>query len=229
MKRPLLTVIPYCGRLNYLRLLLATIREADAVDGVRLLLYRTRRDLEIPARLLQGLDAKVVEFDLGEERNWLVHHAVWLDVFDIHRGHDVILNFDSDAIVHPWVFRKARAMLERFPDLGLGTLFNQESDPDLDCGDPLFVEKRSLGFLAALVTRKVVDLVRREPQEDRGFAAACLRKGWKIVASRTSFAEHMGWEGLNSPDWTHELPASDRWPDGRIRIARARRFMSEFQ
>ncbi|MCK5940464.1 MAG: hypothetical protein KAI24_00740, partial [Planctomycetes bacterium] len=99
MSRSLLCVIPYCGRLNYLRMLLATIRGADGVDDVRVLIYRTRPGVEIPESLLDGLDASIVEFDLGDRENRVAHHAVWQHVFLEHYDHDWLLGFDCDAAV----------------------------------------------------------------------------------------------------------------------------------
>lgn len=229
MKQPLLCVIPYCGRLNYLRMLLATIREADGADDVRVLIYRTRPNVEIPERLLHGLDGEVVEFDLGDHKNRYAHHAVWQDVFLKHYEHDFLVGFDCDAAVHPWAFRKTREMIERFPDMGMGCLFNQESYADIDCGDPLYFEKHQIGFLGVVMSRKVVAMMWDRPAVDSIYSKACVEAGLKIYCTRTSFVEHLGWEGLNSPDWTGGLPEGDRMPDGSIRIARARRFMSEYQ
>ena len=229
MNQPLLCVIPYCGRLNYLRMLLATIREADNVADVRVLIYRTRLDADVPEDLLRDLNASIIDFDLGADKNWHAHHAVWQDVFLNHYEHEFLLNFDSDAIVHPWVFTKTQEMIQRFPDMGMGCLFNQESDPDIDFGDPLYFHKDVIGFLGAVISRKLVALLWEQPAEDRGYSAACAEAGWKICCTRTSFVEHLGWEGLNSPNWEAGLPEGDRYPDGKIRIARARRFMSEFQ
>ena len=227
MTAPLLCTIPYCGRLNYLRMLLATIRDADGVDTVQVRIYRTRRDAEIPQSLLRGLDAQIVELEPAVGR--YAHHDVWQHAFVEHYQHDFLLNFDSDAVVHPWVFTKTREMIQRFPDMGMGCLFNQESDPDLDFGDPHYFHKASIGFLAAIVSRQLVAAMWGNPAVDRGYSAACAAAGWPIVCTRTSFVEHLGWEGLNSPAWTQGLPQGDRNPDGSIRIARARRFMSEFQ
>ncbi|HEB52314.1 MAG TPA: hypothetical protein ENI87_03555 [bacterium] len=120
-----------------------------------------------------------------------------------------------------------REMIERFPDMGMGCLFNQESDEDIDFGDSRFFHKHSIGFLAALISRKLVAAMQGHPAVDRGYSAACVERGWPICCTRTSFVEHLGWEGLNGPDWSQGLPRSDRHPDGSIRIARARRFMSE--
>ncbi|MCB9877271.1 MAG: hypothetical protein H6835_06670 [Planctomycetes bacterium] len=229
MTEPLLCTIPYCGRLNYLRMLLATLREADDIERTRVLIYKTRPGLDVPEKLLRGLDAQVVELDLGAHKNRLAHHSVWQHVFVNHYEHDHLLSFDCDAAVHPWALVKTREMIERFPDLGMGCLFNQESYVDIDFGDPLYFLKRQIGFLGVVMSRKVVAMMWDKPSVDSIYSKACVEAGLKIYCTRTSFVEHLGWEGLNSPDWTLGLPEGDRMPDGQIRIARARRFMSEYQ
>lgn len=229
MTEPLLCVIPYCGRLNYLRMLLATIREADGVEDTRVLIYKTRPNLDVPQRLLRDLDAKVVDFDMGDGENRVAHHSVWQDVFVNHYTHDHLLSFDCDAAVHPWALTKTREMIQRFPDMGMGCLFNQECYEDVDFGDPLYFRKKQIGFLGVIMSRQVVAMMMDRPSVDSIYSKACVEAGIPIYCTRTSFVEHLGWEGLNSPDWTQGLPEGDRMPDGSIRIARARRFMSEYQ
>ena len=198
--------IPFRGRLEYLKLTLATLKEAMRGQDIPITLYNT-----CPTKEGNNLDI-IAEMEHVEIKNITcssidtIIPKVITDAFNISEDDYVIL-LDSDSIVHPKAIEKFKEMADECPDLGLGTLFNTATHPFIEKGDK-YGTKRTIGGFGCLINRYAWNQYGKR-----------IKTHWDVEMSNNisdsnefhvyctihSYLEHMGFSGTHRHGTLEEL------------------------
>lgn len=194
-------VIPFRGRLEYLKMTLATLRESTRNHDIPITVYNTCPDKE-------GNDLSIFsEIDNLEIKNITcksidtIIPKVITNAFDIAEEDYVIL-LDSDTIVHPKAIDKFIEMAEECHDLGLGTLFNTATHPFISKpkGDEKYGTKRTIGGFGCLINRYAWNQYGKRIKKHWDVEMSnniSNSKEWKVYCTLHSYLEHIGFSGTH--------------------------------
>ena len=219
-------VIPWKDRTPYLRITLATLEEAA----------RNRDDVYVVVYDNGSLDAIP---DIFNEFQWINPEIRILPTTDCHYNYvnmlkdafrpsayyevDHIITQDADGCIHPHFFDVADTAIDRIPDLGHFSFFNEDCHPEpTDVFDDVYHNREHISFFSTIVSRKAWEAF-PIPQPGDPMKDGCMdgNFSWfvheetplRVCSTIRSYAEHIGMEGQ------HVAHVGDK----EI-IARARRF-----
>lgn len=110
---------------------------------------------------------------------------------------DYVFVLDSDAYYHPEWLNKNIELLEKENNIGMAGTFNMEKHEVLeDKGD--YVIKKSIGGFSVAVHRKIFENIPKEIEWDWKATRICKELGYKILATKESYSEHLGIIGTHA-------------------------------
>lgn len=232
VEKHIVITIPWHNRNSYLKITLATLKEAlRGYGSIPILLFRHNSKELIPKI---ADDARIELNDLDSKN---CHH-VYMDMMKIafqRYNIDYVLNIDADACVHPNLIKSVEKMINNVDDIGHLSFFNEDCHPEptdkksfQDKADQFFyTDRKHISFFCSLLARKAWDqFVPNIPKDGQEFDFGCAdgmlstfissKTNLKVYCTHQSYAEHLGFNGTHSGET----------PDGRCTSSRARRFYS---
>ena len=215
-------ILPFKNRINYVRLCAATLAEAlKGHDDVHVRAFDHNSDQPVPDILKETVH-KVIRHDapiVDPRGPGRVVAKIITDEFKEHNT-DHIFILESDAVLHPLAFDVVKTMIEELPDMGLGSIFNTHHHPDTSSVNQ-YVRKESLGLFCSIIRRQAWDKHNGLMLDGGGgYSFSEALRGddeYDLYCTYNSYAEHMGYEGIN-------IREDD---DTSNRVDRARRFMND--
>lgn len=216
-------VIPWKDRVGYLRICLATIREAlrDFKDPVHITVYNNESSVEIPSIAIENCD--IVNLP-GDD----CHH-VFIDMFNHQFSQiddDYIINIDSDCCVHPSFFHAAKKMIEDLPQLGHASLYSEGNHPEPTKKiKDIYHVRGHISMTASIISRAAWSAFKK-PTKGEEIRFGCIDGAFSTFVHEQfnacystirSYVEHIGAVGAYS----------NLRDDGSSSCHRARRFMWE--
>ena len=200
-------ILPFRDRTNYLRLTLATIKEAmRGLKGIELILVNDASDDKLPA-IINELPCTVWtrKERVGPYGSKAVAVRRVFDEFD----DKFVMTLDSDCIVHPMAFGVAAKMVADLPKMGLGTVFNtpKHTFNPKDIVKSRYVRKDFVGGLGTVIKKDAwewyISCASKYGQKHKVWDwDMCLwlkeSKKWEIYCTFDSFVDHIGQSGSHS-------------------------------
>ena len=222
----MLITIPWNNRTNFLRITLATLKEAMRYGRHDFMIAghnKTRKDL--PDIFDSAWNGHFKEF-YGQDCHMLYVDMI-NEAFQLFPHYSYLLNIDSDVIVHPDLcFAASQAILD-LPDAGAIGFFNESCHPEpKEKYKEIYHARNHCSMLGLLINRNAWnDFKKPNPgqQIDYGcidgmFTSWVAQSGkYRLYTTVRSYVDHIGFKG------TH---ASETY-DGIGTFVRARRFYSE--
>lgn len=208
-------VIPYNMRLNYLKITLATLKEAlrTTSEEFSVKLYNTNQDgmgndLEI-FKEFDNLEVKTnIKSNVGYEI--LKHGNLLSDIDDFmpkiindainNTDREFMLLLDADTVLHPLALEKAVGLCKRFPDLAAGTIFNSMISEFSDFVDDEYGRKKLIAGFGLIIKKDVwLDFCKTNaPIWERDYLMYVHdRSEYNTYCTRHSYLEHIGFSGLH--------------------------------
>ena len=104
---------------------------------------------------------------------------------------------DSDGVYHPQWMKQLLALYHKYPDAGAISAFNTDKHKTIHEYDDC-VEKHSIGGFAVLVKREVFEGITTTTGWDWRMTEVCQIHGFKMLATKQSYADHIGYIGTHS-------------------------------
>lgn len=121
-----------------------------------------------------------------------------------------VLVLDNDMCVHPYALHAVRKMIQDFPELGVGSIFNSNVFPEICSIKDRYVIKDVNPGLGAVIQREAwfwhleqskgkLDKNKKQPGWDWNLSAWMKDSGgrWNVYATQQSYLEHIGTSGTN--------------------------------
>ena len=166
-------VLPFKDRPNYLRITLASYIEAiRGRNDIHLTLYDDCSST-IPAIVNEVPNATLMKRKkcLGQYQS---KAAAIQDTFNHYANISFVLCLDSDCIIHPGIFNAIANMIKDLPNMGIGTVFNTPTHPEISCVLEKYVTKEHIGGLGTVIKKDAWE--------------------WYVTQTRTNGAKHIGWD-----------------------------------
>lgn len=204
-------VLPYKDRGNYLRIALATIREAcRGHKDIEIMMYDDGSVGKSPDLIDDMNNVHVIKRNkcIGPYQSKAVAIS---DTFAKFKDEPYLLTLDSDCIVHPNIISVVHQMVADLPDMGMGSVFNTKKhqfDRKLIKGK--YVLKKDIGGLGTIIRRDVWDwyneMTTKHGPKHKGWDWDMTlwlntQKKWRQYSTLSSYVDHIGQSGSHSgPD-----------------------------
>jgi hypothetical protein len=207
--------ITHKDRNNYLRVTLATLREAcRGHDDVRIYLYNDGSTLPLPEIVHEMENVEVIDIagqyklhdgDAAQRYNYVLR-----ETFERSGATHVFIT-DSDAAFHPQVISVIKDMIATLPDIGIGSVFNAVNHrDDTPTDDARYVHKLLVGLFCTVISRTAWEKygINISKGFDHGLCGGIRGDSiMKIYCTQRSYVEHIGHSGIHnrgnpdSPDY----------------------------
>ena len=200
-------VLPTYNRLDYLKRSLGSLLLTDIEEDCLWAYDDASSERGVKDFLLEHECPKFkIHFN---ERNLGCDHNVYQSIKKtFERTDDQFLTVtDPDAIYHPEWLSFIKRKLADHNDIGLLSVFNTENHPERGvCEDAELCEKKSVGGLALAINRDIFEKVDPNVILDRHShfcwdwqcVTLCNKMGYKILCSKDSYVDHIGFVGVHS-------------------------------
>lgn len=203
----MIIVIPYNGRLNYLKITLATLKEALRGHSMPpVLLYNTSEnsegsDLEIFKEFSNIKILTHIKYPSTENRLFIdkLIPSIINDVLSNNICSYVIL-LDSDTVVHPLAIEKFKNLILLHRDLGIGSLFNTESHPFSGLVSENLGIKEVMGGFGWIISKRAWNTYCKDIKSNWDVSATnnITKSGeFKNYCTINSYLEHIGFTGTH--------------------------------
>lgn len=237
----MIIVSPICGRDGYVRIMLATLKEAMRDhDDVNIKLYdnsHTKIYLDIYRDMGDNLKVRYID----KRPNTVSHacHFIYIDMLDdIFRllpNEDYVVNVDSDCCIHPDFVKVVKQAVSDLPRIGHISLYSEGNHPEPTSVFKGYHIRSHISMTASIVGRKAWETFPK-PQSheemrafwsnhisakehaggiDGAFSSWCNEQGYGCYSTIRSYVEHIGAVG--------QYAAMNE--DGASNAHRARRFL----
>lgn len=219
-------VIPYNMRLNYLRITLASLKEAlkDTTD-FNIKLYNTNKNGEgNNLEIFKEFDNLEIKTNIKTNSSYQQIQSQGSLISDIDSFMPKILNevanntqqdflflMDADTLVHPMALKEAVKMCNRFQDLGAGTVFNSMISPFSEHIDDEYGKKELIAGFGLIINKNIwKDYSKKLCKHwEQGFPKYIHDKTkLNIYCTRNSYLEHIGFSGLHKTNEERGHPLS---------------------
>ena len=115
--------------------------------------------------------------------------------------YDWLLNADSDLIFNSNILEVITSIAQNTQ--GIFSVFNTPAHPTISVFDNIFVEKEHVGAAGVVVSRELVGKIlcsipQRDVAFDWDFSSYIRSKNLKLLVTKQSFCQHIGFSGQNS-------------------------------
>lgn len=188
-------------RFNYLRITLATLKEALRDKHVKIYLW------DFSSTVLPNISNELEMEIIRQDPTWANSgsHARYNHIIThafIRSNKEYILQVDSDAVFHPLFYDKCLEMIHDLPGLGYGGVFNTSTHAGKKYGK--YLKKQVIGAFGTLVNRKIWETMISNNYNlftnDMEYSlSAYVNKNTShgVCTTINSYIEHIGYSGTH--------------------------------
>ena len=204
----MIAVLPFRDRPNYLRITLASLKEALRTSpDTEVYIFNDASTVPYPDILKEISRSTIIKRNSAVGPYKSKSSAI-TEVFQKTKT-SVVITLDSDCLIHPGAFRAASEMLANLPDMTVGTIFNSDRHKDHDPNFKLkkYVIKDDIGGLGVVIKRSTWEWYLKITKDKEE-----LHEGWdwnlclwikkfkekKIYSTIRSYIDHFGQIGSHS-------------------------------
>lgn len=188
-------LIPFKDKMNYLTLLLCTLKEAiKRYPKVKIFLCDTNANNTVPSL---AIDMPVIFKSFKPFPNITTMYLYIIPIIFQEIEDDNLMLIEADAVVHPEIFITVNKMIKELPDMRYGSVFNTKNHPAIKKVKDEYLKKDCMGFFGSIINRQSWNSLKIEGGIDWSYCRHVRNQNMGIYCTNRSYIEHMGFSGAH--------------------------------